>query len=367
MKVVDDDSASIEENIKKLKSVTLIKDKARFIGKKTLTAGGKEITADRIVIAAGTRPSLPPIKGLKNVPYMTSDEVLRLKELPKKLVIIGGGYIACEFAHFFGSVGSKITILQRNTKLLPDEDEDIYKKFTEIFSKRYDVKLGFAVSKVEKTSKGGVRVYSKDGTSVEGTHLLIATGRSPNTDQLDVAKGEIKTNPQGYVAVNDYFETNVEGVYAFGDIIGRYLFKHAANLEAEYLIRNLFAPDPKLKTPADYTAMPHAVFSSPQIAGVGVIEQELKEKGTEYLSVHYHYSDTGMGAAMMEEDGFVKFLADYDGKILGCHIIGPEASTLIHEVLVAMRIGKGSVEDILNTIHIHPSLSEVVERAAGKV
>ena len=160
-------------------------------------------------------------------------------------------------------------------------------------------------------------------------------------------------------------ETNIPGVWALGDIAGKYLFKHSANLEAEYVKLAILNPEHKRKV--DYTAMPHAVFSNPQIAGVGYTEQKLKEKNIDYLVGKYEYKHTGMGEAMAEEHGFVKFLTDYDGKILGCHIIGPEASTLIHEVLISIKAGKGHINDIINTIHIHPALSEVVQRVAGSV
>ncbi len=160
-------------------------------------------------------------------------------------------------------------------------------------------------------------------------------------------------------------ETNVPGVWAFGDIAGKYLFKHSANLESEYVTISILTPEHHHKV--DYTAMPHAVFSHPQVAGVGATEQELKVKGEDYLVGKYMFKNTGMGEALAEEEGFVKFLADYEGKILGCHIIGPDASTLIHEVLVSMKAGKCHVNDIINTIHIHPALSEVVQRGAGSV
>ena len=360
--MVDEEARGIEESIRKAKNITLFKERTRFTGPKTLAVKGGEITADKIVIAAGTRPSIPPIEGLDKAPHMTSDEALRVKKLPEHLLVIGGGYIACELAHFFGSMGSKVTILQRNIRLLPDEDEEIGQKFTELFSKQYVVGLGFSAKRVEK--KGGkIIVYGPEGTGVEGTDLLIATGRVPNTDILDVAKCGVKTNKFGYIETNGFMETNVPGVWAFGDIAGKYLFKHSANLEAEYVVNNILNPGKKKEV--DYTAMPHAVFSSPQVAGVGATEGDLK--GTDYLVGYYKYSDTGMGEALAEKDGFVKFITDYDGKILGCHIMGPEASTLIHEVLVSMKAGKSHVNDIINTVHIHPALSEVVQRGAGNV
>ncbi|MFH0737883.1 MAG: dihydrolipoyl dehydrogenase [Candidatus Micrarchaeota archaeon] len=363
-RVVDKDSAEIEANLAKAKNITLFKGRGAFTGPKSVKVNGQEITADKIVVACGTRPSIPPIGGLEQVPYMTSDEALKAEKLPKKLVIIGGGYIACELAHLFGAMGSDVTILQRNVRLLPDEDGEISQKFTEIFSKRFKVKLAYPVKKVEK--KGSrILVYGEDGKAVEGTDLLIATGRTPNSDILQAGKAGIKLNRHGYIETNEYMETSVPGVWALGDIAGKYLFKHSANLEAEYVTIALATPEHRHAV--DYTAMPHAVFTDPQIAGVGATEEGLKAKKADYLVGKYMYKDTGMGEAMAEHEGFVKFLADYEGRILGCHIIGPEASTLIHEVLIAMKAGKGTIDDIVNTVHIHPSLSEVVQRGAGSV
>ncbi|MEW6722508.1 MAG: dihydrolipoyl dehydrogenase [Candidatus Micrarchaeota archaeon] len=363
-RTVDAEAAEIEANLRKAKNITLFRERAKFTGPKTVKVKSGEISAEKILIAAGTRPSVPPIEGLDKVPFWTSDEALSAKELPKKLIIIGGGYIACELAHFFGSMGSEVTILQRNIRLLPDEDEEIGRKFTELFSKQYDVRLKFAVKRVE-TKDGKIAVYDADGNSVEGTNLLVATGRTPNSDILDVGKTGVKTTKSGYIETNEFMETNVSGIFSLGDIAGKYLFKHSANLEAEYVSIALLTPEHK--HPVDYTAMPHAVFSHPQVAGVGATEQELKEKNIDYLVGKYEYKNTGMGEALAEEDGFVKFLTDYEGKILGCHIIGPEASTLLHEVLVSMKAGRGHVNDIINTVHIHPALSEVVQRGAGSV
>ncbi|MGV8084696.1 MAG: dihydrolipoyl dehydrogenase family protein [Candidatus Bilamarchaeum sp.] len=362
-KEIDQDAANIEQGIKSSKNIKLFKEYAKFSGPKKIKLKNCEITADKILIAAGTRPALPPIEGLDKVPYLTSDNSLRLEKLPPELIIIGGGYIAVELAHFFGSLGSKITILQRNVRLIPDEDEEISNKFTDLFSRQYNVHLKFAAKKVEQKN-GRIVVYDKDGKSVDGTHLLIATGRVPTTDTLDIEKTGLKANASGYLEVDDYLESPVKGIWALGDIIGRYLFKHSANLEAEHAIKNMFGEE---KEKVDYTAMPHAIFSYPQVAGVGKTEQELKQSGEDYLVGKYEYAATGMGLALHEKEGFVKFLTDFDGKILGCHIIGPEAATLIHEVLVSMKAGKCHVNDILDTIHIHPALNEVVQRAASEI
>ncbi len=368
-RIVDEDAKKIEYGIRHDKNHTLYKMRGKFIGKKLLQVGKEKITADKIFIAAGTRSLIPAIKGLDKVRYLTSTEALRLKKLPKNLIIIGGGYIAAELAHFFGALGSKITIIQRNIRLIPNVDEEVADKFTKIFSKKFKVVLNKEVTEVSK-KKGRITVYARDMAtnkidSYSGDELLLAVGRIPNTDILDVKAGGVELNERGYVRVNEFLETNVPGVWAIGDIAGVYQFKHSANLESQYAYINAFG---KHKLPVDYRAMPYAIFSNPEVAGVGKTEQELRDKKIAYAVGKYEYIHTGMGTAILDEEGFVKFLVEKGtGKILGCHILGTQASTLIHEVVIAMRTGDGDISSIRNAIHVHPALSEVVQRAALNV
>ncbi len=368
-RIVDGDAKNIEYGIRHDKNHTLYKMRGKFIGQKLLQVGKEKITADKIFIAAGTRSLIPAIKGLDKVKYLTSTEALRLKKLPKNLIIIGGGYIAAELAHFFGALGSKITIIQRNIRLIPNVDEEVADKFTKIFSKKFKVVLNKEVTEVSKKN-GKIMVYARDMVtnkidSYPGDELLLAVGRIPNTDILDVKAGGIELNEKGYVRVNEFLETNVPGVWAIGDIAGVYQFKHSANLESQYAYINAFS---KHKLPVDYRAMPYAIFSNPEVAGVGKTEQELRDKKIAYAVGKYEYIHTGMGTAILDEEGFVKFLVEKGtGKILGCHILGTQASTLIHEVVIAMRTGDGSINAIKEAIHVHPALSEVVQRAANSV
>jgi len=363
-KIVDDDAKGIEESIKEDENITLFKSEGKFVGKNKLQTRAHTITGDKIFVFAGTRPLVPPIKGLEDVDFLTSTEALRLKKLPKVLTIIGGGYIAAELAHFFGSLGSKINIIQRNNMLVPNEDDEIALAFTNVFRKKYNILLGYNADKVEK-KRGQYVVTASRGKlkkTITSDQLLLAVGRIPNTDILEVEKAGIKINKRGYINTNDYLETSAKNVWAGGDIAGKFLFKHSANLEARYMYRNAFG---KTKEKVDYTAMPHAIFSSPQVAGVGLREQDLP-KGT-YAVGKYSYIDTGMGTAIQDNTGFAKFLVDKKTrKILGCHIMGTDASTLIHEVIVAMKDG-AKLDSITNTVHVHPALSEVVQRAAGNV
>jgi mycothione reductase len=377
-KIVNTESNEIKKGLQASKNPQLFLQECKFIGeKKILIANDKIITSDTILIASGTRPNIPNIKGLKNVEYITSNEALRLKQQPKSLTIIGGGYIACELAHFFGSLGTKINIIQRNDLLIPNEDTDISTRLTNIFSKKYNIYLGYNAELVFYDSKDKnslhntkiINVIAKNKfgnyVKVSSDQLLIAIGRIPNSDLLNIEKSGVKINERGFIVVDEYLETNIRGIFALGDIVGKYQFKHNANNEAQYAYNNIVHPDKKI--PVNYTAMPHAIFTNPQIAAVGYTEQQLTKEKIEYEKSIYPYIQTGMGQVIEDKEGFVKFLIDKRNRtILGCHIMGTDASILIHEVLVAMRIGKdeGKIDNITRTIHIHPSLSEVISKAA---
>ncbi len=362
---VGEDAENIKRGIRNSEQHTLYHDRGRFVDDTVIEVGGEKITSDRIVIAAGTRPVVPPVDGLEEVDYLTSKDALELEEQPSHMVIIGGGYIAAELAHFYGALGTDITIIEMGETMVGNEDAEIREVFTDSFSEKYDVHLGYAASAVEERG-GEIRVTAEDGDGdeieVAGDELLVAAGRTPNTDILELESTDIETDDRGFVETDDHLRTSVDGVYALGDIAGNWMFKHSANYEAGVVFQNLFGGGDQS---VDYTAMPHAIFSSPQIAGVGKTEEALKDDDVEYLVGRYEYADTGMGSALKEEDGFAKALVDHDtGEILGFHVLGPHASILIHEVLVAMRSG-GTVQDIRDTIHIHPALSEVVSRTFG--
>ncbi len=366
--LVDEEARGIEEAVLEDKNITLFKARGRFVGERTLDVDGKKIKGEKIVIAAGTRPSVPSIPGLSSVPFITSDQALRLKKQPASMTIVGGGYIAAELAHFFGALGTKITIIQRDPLLVPNEDKDIATAFTRVFSSKYVVFTAHTTTEVMKKNDKIIalaqpKVEGKQ-QKIESEQLLIAVGRVPNSDVLDVAKAGIQVNTFGYIITNERLETTAKNVWAFGDIAGKYLFKHSANLEADYAVLNVLH---QKRQSVDYTAMPHAIFTSPQIAGVGERQQDLDARKADYVVGRHNYIKTGMGAALEDTEGFVKVYADRKTrKILGCHIMGSDAASLIHEVIVAMKMG-GTVNDVLNTVHIHPALPEVVQRAFGAI
>ena len=366
--MIDSNSNDIRKSLDNSENPKLFASECKFVGDKVLLVGEQKISSNKFLIAAGTRPRIPNIKGLSSTNYITSDEALRLHEQPKVLTIIGGGYIAAELGHFFGSLGTKINIIHHSKYLLPKEDEEISKKFTEVFSKKYNLYLDCTPDLVtNKSSNFVVSLRGSDSNKyqeIESDKLLIAAGRMPNSDSLDLSKTGVKISDDGYIKVDGTLATNVDGIFALGDIIGRHQFRHSANLEAQYAFYNIL--NNKKKIQVDYNAMPHAIFSSPQVAGVGYTEQELKSNGKiDYDKSTYRYIDTAMGKALEDTEGFVKFLVSKkDRKILGCHIIGSQASILIHEVLVAMKSGDGTIDNISKTVHVHPALSEVVSRAA---
>ncbi len=363
---VDKDSAQIERSLRRSKNPVLFKESCEFVGKKVIRVGNNEITAKKILIAAGSRPTIPDIPGLNGSGFVTSTEALRLDKQPKTLTIIGGGYIAAELAHFYGSLGTKINIIHHNDLLINREDEEVASRFTKIARLKYNIYTNsepINVSKKNKiiTVKIKNRANNKTDT-LESDALLVAVGVTPNSDTLNLNKTGVKTDAKGNVIANGYLETNVNGIYALGDLVGHYLFRHSANLEAEIAYTNIFG---SAKVLVDYTAMPHAIFSSPQIGSVGLTEQKLKEDGKDYIVGKEEYINTAKGMAIEDRTGFVKFLVDRrTKKILGCHILGTDASTLIHEAIVAMKSGKGTIDNITNAVHVHPALSEVVARAA---
>ena len=375
---VASDSESIRRGLRSSSQHDLYEGEGRFVDERTVEiVGGDDegarVRAETVLIAAGTRPSIPDIDGVDDVAYLTSTEALQLETPPDHLLIVGGGYIAAELGHFFGTFGSDVTIVGRRPNLLPEADEAVAEAFTERYADRFTVHTGYAATAASETDGtitvearpyeygdggSGGRILDEDVVTATGDELLVAAGRTPNTDLLHLDAAGVATDDRGFVETDEYLRTTAEGVWALGDIVGEYLLKHSANHEAQAVARNLFGDD---LTPVDYTAMPFAVFASPEVAGVGAREEELRAAGRAYATRTYAYDQTARGSAM-KADGFLKAIIDLDGEILGCHIMGPEASNLIQEVVVAMKAGTGSVQDIREAVHIHPALSEVVHR-----
>ncbi|WP_313693691.1 dihydrolipoyl dehydrogenase family protein [Halorarum halobium] len=325
--------------------------------------GGRRITGETVVLAGGSRPLVPDsIDGTDDVAFLTSDEALRLGSLPERLVIVGGGYIAVELAHFFGQMGSEVVVVGHGDVLVDREDRDIAERLTEVYADRHDLYLGHsATALAEADGEVVVAAESDEGEAltVRGDEVLLATGRRPNSDAWNVDAAGIETDETGFVETNEYLETSVDGVWAIGDIAGNYMFKHSGDTEAEYVVENAIRGN---RRAVEYPGMAHAVFGSPEVGSLGRTESELEEAGREYDVGEFTYDETALGVALESDAGYAKALVGPDAEVLGFHVVGPHASMLVHEVSTAVAAG-GDAERIAETIHVHPALSEVVQGA----
>jgi mycothione reductase len=350
----------------RLENVTLFEGHARFTAPRTLDTGtGETITADQVVVATGSRAVVPPVPGLADVVHHTSDSIMRIDEVPRRLAIIGGGFVAAEFAHVFGAFGSEVTILQRSEALLRGEDEEVSARFTAHAQKLWDVRLRTVVTQAEEYA-GGVRLHL-DGPAgpevLEADTVLVATGRRANSDDLGLDLAGVEVDDAGLVLVDDFQRTSAEGVWALGDVSNPFQLKHVSNHEARVVQHNLLHLDePEAMVRTNHHAVPSAVFTSPQVASVGLTEQEARARDLPYVVARQMYGDTAYGWAMEDTTGFAKVLADPStGRVLGAHLMGEQASSLIQPLVSAMAFGQGADEVARGQYWIHPALSEVVE------
>jgi mycothione reductase len=361
-KAVQEDRDDIRRSITETKILDFYEGTGRFTGDYTMEINEETIKAGKIVIASGSRPLVPPIKGLDGIDYLTNETVLQLRKRPDDLVIIGGGYIAVEYAHFFEAMGTRVTILEIANRLVLSEEPEIATLLREELSKRVKIHTGVTVEEIKKDGNE-IRVTvknSKTGIPQEFTcgSIMVAAGRRSNADLLDLAKTGVALNERGFVKVNEYLETTKKNIWAVGDSNGQQMFTHVANREAA-IVAGAIVHGSKIKM--DYTAAPHAIFSYPQAASVGLTEIQAQKDHNILVGIA-RYSDTARGEAMQEDKGFAKAIVDKEnGKILGFHIIGPEAPSLIQEVINAMVSG-GNLHEINAGMHIHPAMPELIER-----
>jgi len=343
-----------------LPNVTVYRSPGRFIDEKTILVDDDVITAEQIVVAAGARPSVPDIPGISEVPYLTSDEMMRVDELPSHLVIIGGGFIAVEMAHIFSAFGSEVTIVHRGDRLLREMDSDINERITEIYANRMNLFLETEVSQIAHNESFEINLSS--GDLIVSDQLLVATGRRPNTDSLDAAAGNIVTSPSGHIETDAYLQTSSKGVWAIGDITNPIQLKHLANADAKIVGHNLCTPDDLL--PVDRSLSPSAVFGYPPIASVGLTEKEAQDQGVSYVVAIRPFADTAYGWAMEDQKSFIKVLMDpLTRLLLGAHLIGPQSPSLIQQLIQGMSLGQTVDEMAKSQLYIHPALPEVIEQA----
>lgn len=359
-----------------LQHVDLYEEHVRFTGDRSLvTDSGAEITADQVVIAAGSRPVVPAVPGLDLPQVHTSDTVMRLEEQPRRMLIIGGGYIAAEFAHIFSALGTEVTLAVRSGRMLRSLDDTISERYTDIARSQWNVLIEHQVGRVDSNDDGSVTaaLTGPDGTgmAVDADVVLVATGRTPNSDRVGATDVGFDLTEDGRVAVDAFQRVlrkgePVPGVWALGDISSPFQLKHVANHEARVVSHNLLHPD-ALHT-SDHRYVPAAVFTRPQIATVGLTEEQALERaektGSRVAAAVQQYGSTAYGWAMEDTTGIVKVIAEEDsGIILGAHIMGHEASNLIQPIIQAMHFGLDAFTMARGQYWIHPALSEVVENA----
>jgi mycothione reductase len=367
--LVNHDSHQQANGVLETPNLKWFNQQGEFISDYTMQIGESTIQADKVFIVSGSRPSIPKFKGLETVDYLTSDTVLQLETQPKSIIIVGGGYVGAEYAHFFSGIGTKTKLIGRNVHLVPEEEQEISDLLRSELSKRIKIYVNSEV--VEVKQEGNVKIVVArdrfDGKLQEfqAEALMIATGRVSNSDILKPEKTGVKLDERGFVRVNEFLETSKKNIWAFGDAIGKQMFKHVANYEAGVAWHN-FEHDHKV--PMDYSVAPHGVFTYPEVASVGLKEAEAEAQGYRILVGRAPYKDTAMGGAMGEPKGFVKVIVENGtGKILGGHIIGADATSLIQEITNAMNTETRSYVQIIQAMHIHPALCEVVQSAFGNL
>jgi dihydrolipoamide dehydrogenase len=343
-----------------------IEEHGRFVAGRRLQVGDRTLEADRIFLNTGTRDTIPPIDGLDQVDYLTSRTILDLRELPEHLIVVGGGFIGTEFAQMFARFGAKVTVVQRADRLLPAEDPDISRVVEEAFTAEgIDVLTGTTcVAVAADGDRLRVGCQGQERDELVGSHLLIATGRTPNTDDLGIEHLEVSLDQRGYLAVDDRLHTGADDVWALGDLRGYDMFTHTARDDADTVYRTVFKNQNRTIA---HRVVPHAVFLDPEVAAVGLTEQQARDAGYTVAVGRQEFSGVAKARAIGQTAGHITFVADADtDRILGCHIVGPDAGNLVHEAVIAM-VADASYSTIGDAIHIHPTLAEGMNSAAGGV
>lgn len=347
--------------------ITWYKDVGEFTSDYTMKASSSVFSADKVFIASGARCLIPPIKGLDEVSYLTNETLLELDDVPDSMIVVGGGFVAVEYAHFFSQMGTNVTVVQRASRLLPGAEPEISNLLAQELSKYMTILTGHEAVEARESEDEKVITITERRTArtrtVSAKVLLLAAGRRSNSDLVKPEKTGVETDERGYIKVNEFLETTKPRIWAFGDAVGKHMFKHVANYEAEILWHNIFGhPDHKIKL--DYSAIPYAVFGHPEVASVGMTESEARRAGRAIATGTAEYKATAKGLAMGEPEGLVKVIVDREsGKILGGHIIGPHASILIQAIINIMNCHETDYATVLRALHIHPALPEVVLNA----
>lgn len=337
-------------------NITLVRERASFVDAQTVeTPSGQRFSADNIIIATGSSAKLLPIPGIDDPRVVTSTELLQLRELPPRLCIVGAGVIGMEFASVFNRFGSEVTVIEFLKECLPMLDSDIAKRLRKLMEKR-GIKFNLQCG-VKQIADGKVFFENKKGQteSVEADVILIATGRKPNVSS-DFANAGFEFDERRGIAVDENFETTVRSIFAIGDVNGRQMLAHAAEYQGHHVVNRILGIEDNIR----FDVMPGAIFTEPEAANVGPSEDQLKEAGVAFECHKAFYRANGKALAMGETEGMVKLCCEpEEGRILSCHAFGAHAADLVQEVTVYITLG-ATLQQLRDTVHIHPTLSEVL-------
>lgn len=401
-----DESEDIGRALAALPNVVVHWGTGEFTGRRRMRVrlkdgGGlsEEFTAERFVLATGARSLIPPIEGLEEAGYVTTETFFgdKFPARPwKSLVIVGGGLIAAELGHVFSAFGTRVTVIEMEPRLLPGEEPEVSDFAARVFRTIMDVRLGARAQAARKVKSGAkvvtcVDIRTGDRSEVEAEEILVAAGRRSNADLLQPEKTGLKLGPKGWIEANEFLETSCPGVWAMGDALGGFQFRHKANADAEVCAHNLFERGHS-KAAVDNSVVPWAIYTHPQVGHVGLTEKQAVEAGYEVMVSTQRYSDIARGFAMGYEpgdpdDGFVKLVADRSMKLLGAHVVGPHAATLVQPFVYLMNSGyscppakgtagpltrdafacpeAGTFMPIFRSMVIHPSLNELTAWAVN--
>ena len=365
--VVESIRSGAYDNVEVTDNLDLVEGHGEFESPTKIAVGERVLTGEKIVINTGARPAKPPIDGLDEVKTLDSTSALELEEVPDHLVVVGAGYVGTEYAQMYARFGADVTIYQRSERILQNEEPDVSGVIQEVFeSEGIDVRTGTTVEQLADTD-GGIEVTASangETTTVTASDVMLATGRQPNSDRIGLEQTAVETDENGFIEVDEQFQTDEDSIWALGDVIDGPMFTHSARDDAELLYQHLVHDE---EIDARDRHVPHAVFTDPSVGRVGLTEQEAQDQGHEVAIGRSEYAEQGKPKALGETEGFVKLISDAETEeILGAHIVGEGGADIVHEVVVAMKLG-GTAKDIADTIHIHPTLPEVVNSAAGGV
>lgn len=344
-------------------AVEVLRGTGRLAGRGGVEVDGARYEADHIVLAAGARPREMPFLPVDHTHVLTSKDALVLRELPASMVVVGSGAIGCEFASYYATLGTKVTLVEYLPQIMPLEDEEVSKTMERSFRKlRATVLTSTTVKGVEIGGDGlcRVRVEGKKGADeIVCEKVLSAVGIAANIEELGLEEAGVRTD-RGKIAVDDRYRTSAEGVYAIGDLVPGPALAHVAAIEAVHCIESICGLDP---APVDYTTIPSCIFTTPEVASVGYTEQQLREQGVEYRVGRFPFTASGKATAAGDRDGFVKLLFGADDRLLGAHMVGANVTEMLAEPTLARTLG-ATAQQIARTVHSHPTLSEGVLEAA---